>query len=118
MLADDDVKRFSSDASSIVVLRGTPSDLLSRSHYQQRIVTETDRHGKRSPLIEIFLAHDPAMFSGGNIQSECIAVVHHHAITTEVDPPFVDVASNHDMRRAQISAAIVFVPARPRQRPQ
>src|SRR4030095_3610080 len=95
MLADDNVKRFSSDAPGIVVLRSTPRDLLSRSHNQQGIVTEADGHGKRSSLIEILLAHDPPMFSRRNIQSERIAVVHHNAVATEVDPTFVDVTGNH-----------------------
>ena len=40
MLSEDNLKRFSSDASGIVVLRGTPPDLLSRSHNKQWIVTE------------------------------------------------------------------------------
>src|SRR4029450_8170034 len=97
MLAEDNLKRFSSDASSIVVLRGTPRDLLSRSHNQQRIVTEADRYGKNFSLIEILLAHDPPMFSRRNIQSERIAIVHHDAVTTEVDPTFVDVAGDHHM---------------------
>src|SRR4029077_19813869 len=95
MLSDDDLKRFSSDPAGIVVLRSTPSDLLSRSHDQQRIVTEADGHGERPPLIEILLAHDPAMFPRRNIQSERIAVVHHDAVATEVDPTFVNIASDH-----------------------
>src|SRR5262245_22886252 len=67
MLSDDNLKRFSSDASGIVVFRGPPRNLLSRSHDQQWVVAKTDRHRKGSPLIEILLTHDPAMFSRRNI---------------------------------------------------
>src|SRR6266542_490396 len=97
MLAENNIKGFSSDAASIVVLRGTPSDLLSRSHNQQRVVAEADRYRKGPSLIEVLLAHDPAMFTRRNIQGERIAVVHHDAITTEVDPAFVDIAGDHHM---------------------
>ena len=66
--------------------------MIGRGHEQERIVAEADRHGKRLALIEIFLAHDAAVLTGRNVERESIAIVHHDAVATEIDPAFVDVA--------------------------
>ena len=51
--------------------------------------------GNGLPCVEIFLPHDAAMLAGRNVQRQRIAVMHHDAITAEVDPAFFDIACDH-----------------------
>jgi hypothetical protein len=42
--------------------------------------------------------------------------VHHDAVTTQIDPTFVDIAGDDEVRRSEVAPAIFFMPTGHRQR--
>ena len=75
-----------------------------------------DGDGAGVASIEIFLTDDPALLAGRNVERQRVAVMDHDAVAADVDPAFVDIAGNDEVGRADISAAVLFMPMRHRQR--
>ena len=72
--------------------------------------------GNGLPRVEIFLPHDPPLFAGRDIEREGVAIMDHDPIAAQVDPAFIDVPADHDVSRTEITAAVILVPLRRRQR--
>ena len=112
VFAENDIDGFAADAAGIVVFGSAPWHVVGCGHEQERIVAEADGDGKRLALIEIFLAHDAPVLARRDVERESIAIVHHDAVATEIDPTLVDVAGDHQMRGAEVAPAVFLMPAR------
>jgi len=76
----------------------------------QRIDTKTSHHRAGLALFEIFRAVHASVFSWRDVHAQGVAVVHHNAIATHVDPAVVGIAGDDHMAGADISATVPFVP--------
>ena len=77
---------------------------------QQRIDTKTSHHRTGLALFEVFRAVHASVLSWRDVHAQCVAVVHHDAIATHVDPAVVGIAGDDHVAGADISTTVPFVP--------
>src|SRR2546426_8050149 len=108
--AFDEVVGSTSDAAAVVVFGVTELDGVARSQKQQRVLADAQDDGTGLSLLEIFFhMHASVLARRRREKSHRIRIMHHGAISAEVEPAFLRVAWNGDARRADKSAAVQLV---------
>src|SRR5580765_1436266 len=70
-------------------------DFVTGYHEQNRVLTNGNDDRARLAALEVFIALDAAVLAGRNIKPHAVLVVHHAAISAEINPAFVRIARGH-----------------------
>ena len=112
VFAFDHLHRMALKAAHPLVLRHAVRHFHATSEIEQRIVPERNRQLTGLAAREIFVAHNAPLLPRRNEKSQRVAIVHHHAISSQVDPALVGIPRDVHRAGADVAPAIELMPLR------
>ena len=88
---------------------------LRRSDVEQRMLAEGHGYGESLSRLHRFLVMHLAVLAGGNIQTDFVLVLQHHAIAADVFDSGFRIARDNQMSRTEVTSAVAGMPARHRE---
>ena len=98
-----------------IVLGHTVGHRVGGGEIRDRVDADDDHDRTRFPGLEILVAMDAALLAVRDVGCEQARSFDHHAIGADVDTPGIGIARHHTARRADVTAAVLFVVYRDRE---
>ena len=115
LLAANHFDRLAEEPTGDLQLGNAPGLIPAGNFGENRILAEADHHGARFTLRPILFSNQPPMFARRNPDPQRVFIMHANPVGADVGPLAVRVFHDHHAARADISPAVILVPARCRE---